>query len=82
MPEMKDWDKPDTDLRWRRIRRPVVITGGELNLEMLDLRYNKTSNFYTAPLHLKANGGVFLIDDFGRQLVSPKDLLNRWIYAA
>jgi len=79
MPEMKDWDKPDTDLRWRRIRRPVVITGGELNLEMLDLRYNKTSNFYTAPLHLKANGGVFLIDDFGRQLVSPKDLLNRWI---
>mgnify|MGYP003630146707 CR=1 FL=1 len=79
VPDMKDWDKPDTDLRWRRIRRPVVITGGELNLEMLDLRYNKTSNFYTAPLHIKANGGVFLIDDFGRQLVSPKDLLNRWI---
>ncbi|QDV49131.1 ATPase [Gimesia fumaroli] len=79
MPEMEDWVKPDTDLRWRRIRRPVVITGGELNLDMLDLRYNKTSNFYTAPLHIKANGGVFLIDDFGRQLVSPKDLLNRWI---
>ena len=67
------------DLRWRRIRRPVVITGGELTLEMLDLRYNKTSNFYTAPLHIKANGGVFLIDDFGRQIVSPRDLLNRWI---
>lgn len=79
IPEMKDWAKPETDLRWRRIRRPVVITGGELNLEMLDLRYNKVSNFYTAPLHIKANGGVFLIDDFGRQLVSPKDLLNRWI---
>lgn len=79
LPDMDDWSKPDTDLRWRRIRRPVVITGGELNLEMLDLRYNKTSNFYTAPLHIKANGGVFLIDDFGRQLVSPKDLLNRWI---
>lgn len=79
IPEMGEWDKPETDLRWRRIRRPVVITGGELNLEMLDLRYNKTSNFYTAPMHLKANGGVFLIDDFGRQLVSPKDLLNRWI---
>jgi hypothetical protein len=67
------------DLRWRRIKRPVVITGGELTLEMLDLRYNKDSNFYTAPLHIKANCGVFLIDDFGRQLVSPKDLLNRWI---
>ena len=67
------------DLRWRRVRRPVVITGGELTLEMLDLRYNKTSNFYQAPLHIKANGGVFLVDDFGRQIVSPRDLLNRWI---
>ena len=67
------------DLRWRRIRRPVVITGGELTLEMLDLRFNRISNFYNAPLHIKANGGVFLIDDFGRQIVSPRDLLNRWI---
>jgi len=67
------------DLRWRRIRRPVVITGGELTLDMLDLRYNATSNYYQAPMHLKANGGVFLIDDFGRQIVSPRDLLNRWI---
>lgn len=67
------------DLRWRRISRPVVITGGELTLEMLDLRYNRSSNFYTAPMHIKANGGVFLIDDFGRQIVSPRDLLNRWI---
>jgi hypothetical protein len=67
------------DLRWRRIRRPVVITGGELTLDMLDLRYNTTANFYQAPLHIKANGGVFLIDDFGRQIVSPRDLLNRWI---
>jgi SpoVK/Ycf46/Vps4 family AAA+-type ATPase len=57
----------------------VIVTGGELTLEMLDLRYNRTSNFYTAPLHLKANGGVFLVDDFGRQIVSPRDLLNRWI---
>jgi hypothetical protein len=71
--------RTDWDLRWRRIRRPVVITGGELTLEMLDLRYNRDSNFYTAPLHIKANGGVFLIDDFGRQIVSPRDLLNRWI---
>ncbi|HID21653.1 MAG TPA: ATPase [Planctomycetaceae bacterium] len=67
------------DLRWRRVRRPVVISGGELTLDMLDLRYNRVSNFYSAPLHIKANGGVFLIDDFGRQIVSPRDLLNRWI---
>ncbi len=67
------------DLRWRRIKRPVVITGGELTLEMLDLRYNSVGNFYQAPLHIKANGGVFLIDDFGRKIVSPRDLLNRWI---
>ncbi len=71
--------EPSVDMRWRRIRRPVVITGGELTLDMLDLRYNKASNFYTAPLHIKANSGVFLIDDFGRQIVSPRDLLNRWI---
>ena len=67
------------DLRWRKIRRPVVITGGELTLDMLELQYNRTGNFYSAPLHMKANGGVFLIDDFGRQLVSPRELLNRWI---
>jgi hypothetical protein len=67
------------DARWVRIRRPVIVTGGELNLDMLDLRYNAESNFYQAPLHVKANGGVFLIDDFGRQLCSPKELLNRWI---
>jgi predicted ATPase with chaperone activity len=67
------------DPRWVRIRRPVVITGGELQLAMLDLRFNSEANFYQAPLHIKANGGVFLIDDFGRQLVSPKQLLNRWI---
>lgn len=67
------------DIRWRRIRRPVVITGGELTLDMLELQYNSGGNFYAAPMHIKANGGVFLIDDFGRQLVRPKDLLNRWI---
>src|SRR5262249_48092067 len=58
------------DARWVHIRRPVVVTGGELNLDMLDLRYNAEANFYQAPLHVKANGGVFLIDDFGRQLCS------------
>ena len=67
------------DQRWVRIRRPVIVTGGELNLEMLDLRFNAEANFYQAPIHFKANGGVFLIDDFGRQLCSPKELLNRWI---
>lgn len=67
------------DARWVRIHRPVIVTGGELNLSMLDLRYNADANFYQAPIHFKANGGVFLIDDFGRQLVSPKELLNRWI---
>jgi predicted ATPase with chaperone activity len=67
------------DPRWVRIRRPVVVTGGELTLEMMDLKYNQESKFYQAPIHFKANGGVFLIDDFGRQIVSPKELLNRWI---
>ena len=67
------------DARWIKVKRPVIVTGGELNLDMLDLRYNSTANFYQAPLHIKANGGVFLIDDFGRQLCSPKELLNRWI---
>jgi hypothetical protein len=67
------------DPRWVRIKRPVIVTGGELNLTMLDLRYNAEAKFYQAPIHFKANGGVFLIDDFGRQLCSPKELLNRWI---
>jgi predicted ATPase with chaperone activity len=67
------------DQRWIRVKRPVIVTGGELNLHMLDLKYSAESNFYQAPLHVKANGGVFLIDDFGRQLCSPKELLNRWI---
>ena len=68
-----------SDARWVRIRRPVIVTGGELNLQMMDLKYNQEAKFYQAPIHFKANGGVFLIDDFGRQLVSPKELLNRWI---
>src|SRR5439155_1755323 len=67
------------DRRWVRIRRPVVITGGELTLDMLDLNFNPLSKFYEAPIQLKANGGVFLVDDFGRQRVRPQELLNRWI---
>ena len=69
----------DFDRRWVACRRPVIITGGELTLDMLDLRYSETSNFYEAPLHIKALGGTFVIDDFGRQFVRPSDLLNRWI---
>jgi hypothetical protein len=67
------------DQRWVPCRRPFVITGGELTLEMLDLRYDHTGHYYEAPLHMKALGGCLLIDDFGRQLVSPANLLNRWI---
>ena len=67
------------DARWVPCKRPFVVAGGELTLEMLDLRYDPTSKFYEAPLHMKALGGCFVIDDFGRQLVSPTDLLNRWI---
>ncbi len=72
-------DRPAADPRWLRCQRPVVITGGELTLEMLDLAFNPLVKYYEAPLQLKANGGMFLVDDFGRQLVSPRDLLNRWI---
>ncbi|NWG14539.1 MAG: hypothetical protein HXY20_13515 [Acidobacteria bacterium] len=67
------------DPRWVKCRRPVVIVGGELTLDMLDLDFDPISKFYEAPVQVKAAGGVFIIDDFGRQLVRPKDLLNRWI---
>ena len=67
------------DLRWQLIERPAVTVGGELKMEALDLRFDPTSRFYESSLQLKANGGMFLIDDFGRQQISPKDLLNRWI---
>ncbi len=67
------------DRRWVLIKRPVVVAGGELTLESLDLVYDDTSKYYEAPFQMKANGGMFLIDDFGRQQVRPRDLLNRWI---
>ena len=67
------------DERYVKIRRPTIVVGGELILPMLDLRYNAIGNFYEAPLQMKANGGIFMIDDFGRQQVRPTDLLNRWI---
>lgn len=67
------------DGRWFKCRRPCIITGGELNLEMLDLSYNKVSKVYDAPFQLKANNGIYLIDDFGRQRATPAEILNRWI---
>ena len=67
------------DPRWVRVRRPFIVTGGELTLEGLDLVYDDTHRYYEAPFQVKANGGILLIDDFGRQQVRPRDLLNRWI---
>lgn len=67
------------DRRWVPCYRPMVVTGGELTLEMLDLKFNPIAKFYEAPLHVKALNGTFLIDDFGRQLAKPEQILNRWI---
>jgi predicted ATPase with chaperone activity len=67
------------DQRWVRIRRPLVVVGGELTLESLDLIYSPSLHQYEAPAHLKSNGGVFLVDDFGRERISPDQLLNRFI---
>ena len=67
------------DRRYRLINRPVIIVGGELTMETLDLIWNEESRFYEAPFQLKANGGAFMVDDFGRQRIDPKTLLNRWI---
>ncbi|CAN5801972.1 AAA family ATPase [soil metagenome] len=71
--------KSEIDRRWVACRRPSIIVGGELTLSTLDLVWDSGSKFYEAPLQLKANGGMLLIDDFGRQQVRPRDLLNRWI---
>ena len=68
-----------SDQRWVRIARPVISVGGELTLDMLDLTFHHSSSYYEAPVQLKANGGVLVIDDFGRQRVPARDLLNRWI---
>ena len=67
------------DNRYVMCERPTVITGGELSLEMLDLTYNPTARTYTAPLQLKSTGGVFIVDDLGRQAKTPQKLVNRWI---
>ncbi len=67
------------DGRWVKIKRPVIMVGGELTLDGLELVYDRTNKYYEAPFQMKANGGMFLIDDFGRQQIRPRDLLNRWI---
>ncbi len=73
-------ERPEVvDQRWVRIRRPLVVVGGELTLDLLDLIYIPSQRYYEAPPHLKANGGVFLVDDFGRERVEPEQLLNRFI---
>jgi hypothetical protein len=70
---------PEYDQRWVQVRRPFVISGGELTLDVLDLRYDASLGAYNAPLQMKANNGVYLIDDLGRQRVSAREVLNRWI---
>jgi predicted ATPase with chaperone activity len=72
-------DHEPIDERWVPCIRPTMITGGELTLEMLDLQFNPYAKYYEAPLQMKAMNGVFIVDDFGRQRVSPKEILNRWI---
>ncbi|MBC7870961.1 MAG: ATP-binding protein [Chitinophagaceae bacterium] len=67
------------DPRWICIKRPMIMVGGELTMAGLDLQFDEVNKFYEAPYQVKANGGMFLIDDFGRQVVRPVDLLNRWI---
>jgi MoxR-like ATPase len=69
----------DSDRRWVLCHRPCVITGGELTGEMLELQFNPVSRYYSAPLQMKANNGIFVLDDFGRQRMRPQELLNRWM---
>ncbi len=71
--------EPPLDARWVLCQRPFIVTGGELTLEMLDLIFDPITKIHQAPYQMKANGGMFLLDDFGRQQVAPRDLLNRWI---
>jgi predicted ATPase with chaperone activity len=72
-------DEPKRDLRWVACRRPITVVGGEFTLDMLDLVFDSAAKFYEAPAHLKATGGIFVIDDFGRQRASPESILNRWV---
>jgi len=69
----------DQDSRWVLCRRPRVLVGGELTIEMLDLQFNPHTKFYAGPVQMKANNGLLIVDDFGRQRISPEELLNRWV---
>lgn len=80
MPQVSVIDKHTAlDSRWVRCKRPAVLTGGELTLNMLEIQFDPATRYYQAPPHLKANNGIFIIDDLGRQRCSPIDLMNRWI---
>jgi hypothetical protein len=78
-PERSIDNRARTDRRWVLCHRPLVISGGELTLDMLDLVYDPRAGYYQAPPHFKANNGLFLVDDLGRQMVTPRQLMNRWI---
>jgi hypothetical protein len=70
-------DRPDA--RWLLCDRPCVVSGGELTLEMLDLSFDSRAGYYEAPPHFKANNGIFIVDDLGRQVITPRQLMNRWV---
>ncbi|MBS1187245.1 MAG: ATPase [Burkholderiaceae bacterium] len=73
-------ERRDTaDIRWQLCRRPVAISGGELTLNTLDLEFDKTTRYYQAPPHVKANNGIYIVDDLGHQSITPRELMNRWI---
>ena len=78
-PKVEEPDTPTIDPRWALCHRPAVLVGGELTIEMLELQLNPVAKYYTAPAQMKANNGVLIIDDFGRQRIRPEELLNRWV---
>jgi len=78
-PVQEEQPSEEFDRRWIKVKRPVLITGGELTLKSFDLDFNRIAKFYEAPLQMKANNGLFIVDDFGRQQMNPQALLNRWI---
>jgi predicted ATPase with chaperone activity len=78
-PKVGGEQSPTTDPRWVLCHRPAVLVGGELTIEMLELQLNPVAKYYTAPAQMKANNGVLIIDDFGRQRIRPEELLNRWV---
>lgn len=77
--QFSDLPAHDYDRRWVAIERPMIVVGGELTLENTDLVWSESSRFYEAPFQLKSNGGTLVVDELGRQRVSSRDLLNRWI---